>query len=243
MDILVALSPSVIQLPTTLDEWRSVAEEFEESCGFPDVGGAVDGSLIRIERPFEYDGWICRKGFASINMQATVDAKGRFIEYSLRPGSCSDKNVWNMSSLGSRILYYLPELMHFLGDAGYTLASFLMTPYLIYDGMPRDESCYNYLHSRTRNIVERAFGGLKGRWRILKRTLNMKTPASCGRTIVSCMVLHNLTIDAGDDTVIDDRIDPYLHCNVPIPIVFPNQNLPDRHVKRDMIKDYLNALH
>ena len=33
-----------------------VSSEFESCCGFPDTVGAIDGSLFRIERPFEFDG-------------------------------------------------------------------------------------------------------------------------------------------------------------------------------------------
>lgn len=73
--------------------------------------------------------------------------------------------------------------------------------------MPQSERKYKYFHSRTRIIVERAFGGLKSRWRILKLVLNMKSPASIGRTIVSCMVLHNLTVEV--DCNIGERIDPF----------------------------------
>ncbi|ETV64979.1 hypothetical protein H257_18221 [Aphanomyces astaci] len=71
----------------------------------------------RMEKPYEYAGWICRNGFAAINLQATVDGRGRFMEYSLRPGSCGDKNVWHMSSLGRRVQAILPAYMHLI-DAG-----------------------------------------------------------------------------------------------------------------------------
>src|SRR4051812_17050550 len=101
-----------------------------------------------------------------------------------------------MSILGRQVITFLPPLMHLIGDAGYTLSSNLLVPYEIYDGMPKDERTYNYLHSRTRIAVEIAFGMLKGRWRILKRTLNIETPASRARTIIACMVIHNLTINA-----------------------------------------------
>lgn len=67
-------------------------------------------------------------------MQATVDARGRFMEYSIRPGSCSDKNLWKMSSLGLRIATIVPHPFFLIGDAGYTLATYLMTPFDIFDG-------------------------------------------------------------------------------------------------------------
>ena len=241
LDIIIAISPQVIKFPGTEGVWKQIGNEFEANCGFPDVAGAVDGTIFQIERPFDYDGWICRKGFAAINMQATVDSQGRFMEYSVRAGSCSDKNVWKMSSIGRMANSIIPKMMHFLGDAGYTLSSSLLTPYTIYPDMPRDEKTYNYLHSRSRIVIEQAFGGLKGRWRILKRTLNMKTPASCARTIVACMVLHNLTIDIGDDVQLDDRIDPFLHQHIRTNTDTDLIGV-DRFAKRDNIKEYLSML-
>ena len=83
LDILVRIAPLVIHFPSSVNGWQSVGNEFEGVCGFPDVAGAIDGTLFQIERPFEYDGWICRKGFAAINMQATVDAQACFMEYSI----------------------------------------------------------------------------------------------------------------------------------------------------------------
>ena len=177
-------------------------------------------------------------------MQATVDDRGRFMEYSLRPGACSDKNVWKMSSIGRRVHVTLPHNHHMIGDAGYTLATYLLTPFEIFSGMPADEKRYNYLHSRTRITVECAFGMLKGRWRILKRALNMKTPGSCARTIISCLVLHNLTINAADDVNIVDRVDPWIgYHNNQGPLSYAG--FSDRAAalqKRDNMKDYLSTL-
>ncbi|KAH9092444.1 hypothetical protein LEN26_018375 [Aphanomyces euteiches] len=130
--MLQDLALEMVHFPRTLDAWRLVSDDFEAICGFPDVAGAIDGSLFAIERPYEYDGWICRKGWAAINMQATVDRQGRFMEFSLRAGSCSDKNLWSMSSLGGSVADLIPPTMHLLGDAGYTLSMKLITPYLIY---------------------------------------------------------------------------------------------------------------
>ena len=175
-------------------------------------------------------------------MQATVDHNCKFMEYSLRPGSCSDKNVWTTSSSGQNAANLVPPGLHLLGDAGYTLTNHLLIPYTIFDGMPGDEKKYNYLHSRSRIVVERAYGFLKGRWRILKRILNMKTPQSCARTLVAAMVLHNLTIECGDRVNIDhDANDAYIGQHIRVNYSTRAER-EAASTKRDCIKEYLDTI-
>lgn len=105
LDVLVEMSPEVIHYPQTLAEWygichadafgfilptvfsrRQNAAAFEEKAGFPGVAGAVDGSLIRIQRPKNHEGWYTRKGWCGVNMQGVCDAQMRFIDISIRAG-------------------------------------------------------------------------------------------------------------------------------------------------------------
>ena len=185
----------------------------------------------------------CRKNFPAVNMQAIVDSQARFLDYSMRPGSCSDKNLWSMSIIGQNVPEIILRGMHLVGDAGYTLTNAMMIPYNITEDMPRDESKFNYLHSCTRICVERAFGLLKGRWRVLKRPLNMKSSESIGRTIVSCIVLNNLTINAKNSFKLRlcDRVDPYRSQHSRWIESRPGDKELAR-AKRDQIKDYLLGL-
>jgi hypothetical protein len=57
IDILNLLIPVVVSLPSSESEWRQIADDFEDICGFPAVGGAIDGSLFEIERPFDFQGY------------------------------------------------------------------------------------------------------------------------------------------------------------------------------------------
>src|SRR5207244_676521 len=63
------LALQFIQLPATEAEWQDLEEGFEEVCGFPGACLAVDGSLFEIERPHDFQGWYCRKGYPAINVQ------------------------------------------------------------------------------------------------------------------------------------------------------------------------------
>ena len=71
----------------------------------------------------------------------------------------------------------------------------------------------------------------------------MKTPSSIGRTIVACLVLHNLTIDANDDVDIHDIIDEHLSCHNKSSFQSNGSNRSVALSKRDNIKDYLMQLH
>lgn len=46
-------------------------------------------------------------------------------------------------------------------------------------------------HSRARNVIERTFGVLKGRWAILKSPSFFSTRTQ-GRIVIACGLLHNL---------------------------------------------------
>lgn len=50
---------------------------------------------------------------------------------------------------------------------------------------------FNMKHSSARNVIERAFGMLKGRWAILRGKSFYPVQIQC-RTIIACCLLHNL---------------------------------------------------
>ncbi|EGZ22048.1 hypothetical protein PHYSODRAFT_490505, partial [Phytophthora sojae] len=86
----------------------------------------------------------------------------------------------------------------------------LLTPYPEADAVTdRRKRVYNGVHSRTRIVVECAFGRLKNRFRILLSKLQQKTSRGVCRVIVASVVLHNLLILVQDSQRIDGR-DPLL---------------------------------
>jgi hypothetical protein len=54
---------------------------------------------------------------------------------------------------------------------------------------------FNYLHSSLRNVIERAFGVLKQKWRILKK-LPSFSPEIQAQIIIACMALYNFIRDS-----------------------------------------------
>ena len=61
------------------------------------------------------------------------------------------------------------------------------------------EELFNYRHAQLRCSVERAFGQLKNKFRILKSIPNYGLSTS-NRIIVACMALHNFIKDNGGDS-------------------------------------------
>ncbi|KAI4997416.1 hypothetical protein ZWY2020_052758 [Hordeum vulgare] len=62
--------------------------------------------------------------------------------------------------------------------------------------VPKDQyylEYFNMRHARARNIIERAFGRLKGRWAILRSPSFFPMKTQC-RIIMACTLLHNLIL-------------------------------------------------
>jgi len=84
--------------------------------------------------------------------------------------------------------------MWLLGDAGYPLQPWLITP--IPDA-PHDtpEGLFNARQIRARNVIERCFGVLKQRFRcLLKHRVLHYNHEGAANIIHTCVVLHNICI-------------------------------------------------
>lgn len=194
------LTADFIQFPTTRAAMNEMKMQFMNKFNFPGVIGAIDGSHIAILKPREEEyNFINRKGFHSLNVQLICDADLKIISVNANyPGSTHDAFIWrnsmaknflaNQYSLGLRRTWLI-------GDAGYPLQPYLMTPYL----NPNEnspESRYNQSHSRARNCIERCIGLLKMRFRcLLKERVARYSPNFVGKLVNACAVLHNLCIN------------------------------------------------
>ena len=85
-----------------------------------------------------------------------------------------------------------------IGDPAYLMLSWLLKRYTIAEVVNREQMAFNYRLSRARNVVEGAFGRLKGRFRCLL-TRNNTILKYLPSKIASCCVLHNLCETRGDE--------------------------------------------
>ncbi len=63
----------------------------------------MDGILVEIERPVDFEGRYCRKGYPEINMQVVVDYRKKIRSLSIRPGSANDQSIFNRSCFAEDI--------------------------------------------------------------------------------------------------------------------------------------------
>jgi len=98
-----------------------------------------------------------RKGYFSINVQTICDADLRIqnIVYTF-PVSTHDSTIFNHSNIRGRFERGDMRNSIIVGDSGYALKSYLMTPFLNPNG--EGQNIYNKAQIRTRNAVERNYG-------------------------------------------------------------------------------------
>ena len=108
------------------------------------------------------------------------------------PGGNHDSYILNNSSVGQHFNADGFGVGWLLGDSGYGLKKWLMTPFSNPTTLP--EKKFNSSQKRTRCLIECAFGVLKSRWRILDHTGGRLcyTPAKAARITLACCVLHNI---------------------------------------------------
>jgi len=80
-------------------------------------------------------------------------------------GLVHDSRVFRLSILQQYINdpTKFPNDTHIIGDAAYRLHQHILVPYTDNGHFTERQKNYNFCHSSTRMVVERAFGYLKGR--------------------------------------------------------------------------------
>ncbi|XP_054259636.1 putative nuclease HARBI1 [Macrosteles quadrilineatus] len=139
-------------------------------------------------------GYINRKNKPTLNVQATCDSKEMFTSVDVSwPGSVHDARIWKNSPV--REVMRTTRNTVLIGDDGYGLEPWLMTPFSVLDN--ESESKFNKLLKKERVVIERCFGQLKRRFPILQYVCRVKLE-KVPKIIVACVVLHNIAKSLGD---------------------------------------------
>ena len=195
-------------MPTTMDEWLSVAEMFEQKWNYPCCIGAIDGKHFALQQPsgsgsefFNY------KHFFSVLLLAVVDANYKFLYVDVgSAGRVGDAGVFSSSTLKCALTknsINLPNARslpntcpinyHLVGDDAFPMSLSLMKPYP-FKNMEKDKRIFNYRLSRARRVVENAFGILANRFRVFHTKINL-SPDKVTNLILAACCLHNFLVE------------------------------------------------
>lgn len=137
---------------------------------------------------------------------ALVNAKYEFIFVDVgAEGKASDGGVWKKTSLfdyledpENHLNFPAPCVVqgirdpipfYFVADDAFALGGNLLKPYSM-QGISARNRIFNYRLSRSRMVVENAFGILSTRFRIFRKEITMH-PNGAEKIVLACTVLHN----------------------------------------------------
>ncbi|XP_048497638.1 protein ALP1-like [Beta vulgaris subsp. vulgaris] len=194
---ILKLHTHLLKKPTPITQ---ECEENRWKC-FENCLGALDGTHISVQVPSEdRPKYRTRKGSIAMNVLGVCNPNLEFIY--VQPG-------WEGSAHDGRVLrdaisrhngLKVSQGAYYLVDAGYTNCEGFLAPYRGHryhlkewgDRQPISaEEYFNMKHSKARNVIERCFGLLKGRWGIL-RAPSFFPIRTHGRIVQACALLHNL---------------------------------------------------
>ncbi|KAJ0964462.1 hypothetical protein J5N97_025600 [Dioscorea zingiberensis] len=176
---------------------------------FKDCIGALDGTHIHANVPIDIVEQFCgRKSFPTQKVLAAVDFDLCFT-YVLAgwEGSANDALVLRDALNRSNGLK-VPEGKYYLVGAGYTTQRGFISPYegVRYQSQgsrtPNNpKELFNYRHFSAHTSIERAFGSLKSRFKILtsRPFFPLKTQVDI---VLACCTLHNYILTMGVDDLI-----------------------------------------
>lgn len=191
-----------LQLPTSGEEWKSIAKDYEDIWNFPHCLGSMDGKHIRIICPnksgshfFNY------KKFHSIVLFAVVDAHYKFLYVNVGcQGRISDGGVFANTTFGKAIINKtLPippaePLPHrerntpyvLVADDAFPLSENIIKPYSCDLNRGSPKRVCNYRISRARRVVENVFGLLSSVFRIFHTSFELEVETVKCATLATC---------------------------------------------------------
>lgn len=196
-ETIASMRQKYIQFPHG-QEMNHVMRNFYDIAEFPGVLGSIDCTHIPILSPGGQNAEVFRnrKTYFSINVQTISDTDLLIRNIVARwPGSVHDSYIFDNSEI--RMLFENKRICggHLLGDNGYRLSDYLLTPFLHCSHPSQDK--YNDAHIKTRNTVERQYGVWKRRFPVLSLGISTNIETTLA-IIVATGVLHNIAIQTKD---------------------------------------------
>ncbi|CAH9131108.1 unnamed protein product [Cuscuta epithymum] len=194
---------------------------------FKDCIGCIDGTHVAVKEQLRYRG---RKGIPTFNVMAVCDFNMCFTFLSVGwEGSAHDTRVFlHAIETPSLNFPHPPEGRYYLVDKGYPDRKGYLVPYpkLRYhleqfenEAPTNAQEAFNRSHSSLRSCIERSFGVLKKRWKILSRMpmFSVKTQID---VIMATFALHNYIRKFSSDDMIFEVLERH-------PDFIPRDDLAD----------------
>ena len=135
------------------------------------------------------------------------DLRFRYVNFGA-PGRCSDASVYRKSNLSEIIRNKIYEdhyilsnnvkiQAHLIADSAFILDRTLIKPFSQRPDITGEENIFNYRLSRCRACVERAFGLMKNRFRILHKRMEFDLNNTIN-IIKTSAILHTICVLSGD---------------------------------------------
>ncbi|XP_031333815.1 putative nuclease HARBI1 [Photinus pyralis] len=172
---LCTLRPMYVSLPTE-EECMIIQQGFYRIAAFPRVLLALDCTHVKIQSP------------GGAQAEQFRNRKGNIV--ARWPGATHDSTIFNNSMLKAVFEDGMGNHL-ILGDSGYPLIKYLITPLL--NPTTPGENRFNEAQIRTRNVIERAFGVWKRRFPVLALGLRLQLP-TVQDIIMATAILHNIAI-------------------------------------------------
>ncbi|CAF2119842.1 unnamed protein product [Rotaria magnacalcarata] len=201
---------NLVKFPDNHQEIKDTSSKFLRKFGYPMCIGAVDGTHISIKPPLGLEtDYFNYKKYHSVIMLAVVNADLGFTYINVgAPGRCNDASVYSQSNLSDVIKNSIYEdhymtvnntkiQSHLIADSAFALDQTLLKPFPDRIDMPRQHRMFNYRLSRCRSTVERAFGMMKNRFRILHKKMEFNLDNTIN-IIKTAVIMHNICILHGD---------------------------------------------
>ncbi|XP_036140445.1 uncharacterized protein LOC118644849 isoform X3 [Monomorium pharaonis] len=100
-----------------------------------------------------------------------------------------------------------PNEKFIIGDSAYPSLQWLVPPFRDNGYLTPHQTEFNFIHSSTRMVVEKAFGYLKGRFRRIKFFSEYRKMSFITNTVVAACILHNLCLNCNDDNFNDNNVE------------------------------------
>ncbi|CAI9770544.1 unnamed protein product [Fraxinus pennsylvanica] len=204
-----------LRWPSTEREMAEIKTKFEKIRGLPNCCGAIDTTHIKMMLTSSDQGadtWLDRKENHSMILQVIVDSDLRFRDIVTGwPGKMNDYSVLQSSNFfklcekGERLNVEKLTLLeqtgvgeYIIGDTGYPLLPWLVTPY---QGKQLSESKveFNERLFATHIVAKRALARLKEGWKMIQGDMWRPDKHKLPRFIFVCCILHNIVIDMEDE--------------------------------------------